>query len=82
MIISEMFPFSALFGSTVDTCLRQCASWWASVFGNRHRYAQCKLCLQLVAAQHLARQWIHVLRQLGASCAVLAPRMALVKGRG
>ena len=35
----------------------------------------------LVAAQYLVRQWIHVRRQLGASCAVLARRMALVKGR-
>ena len=32
-----MFPYSALFGSTVGTC-------WASLFGNRDRYAQCKLC--------------------------------------
>ena len=45
-IIPDMFPFSALFGSTADTCLRQCASLWASLFGNRDRYAQCKLCLQ------------------------------------
>ena len=36
-----MFPYSALFGTTVDTC---CVSL-RSLFGNRDRYAQCKLCL-------------------------------------
>ena len=35
-----------LFGSTVDAHLRQCTSLWASLFANRDRYAQCKLCLQ------------------------------------
>ena len=84
-IIPEMFPYSALFGSTVDTYLRQCTSLWASVCQQRQvRSANCACSSSwtLVAAQYLVRQWIHVRLQLVASCAVLALRMALVKGGG
>ena len=38
--LPETFPYSALFGVTVDT---SCVSL-RSLFGNRDRYAQCKLC--------------------------------------
>ena len=40
-VLPEMFPYSALFGTTVDTC---CVSLW-SLFGKqRQGHAQCKLC--------------------------------------
>ena len=49
--------------------------------GTHSANCACSSLWMLVAAQYLVRQWIQR-RQLGASCAVLALRMALAMGRG
>ena len=66
---SPLYLASSCFDSSPEKSTRRGFS--GRLFQTCSRFLRC-----------LARQWIHIWRQLGASCAVLALRMALVKGRG
>ena len=73
-VLPDMFPYSALFGTTVDTC---CVSLW-SLFGKQTGHAQCKLCpdqpVEILQVQFLDKFDVPVvLRQVRSVLSVCRP---------